>query len=109
MPLKRATVARKAAALRRFYGFLQDEGMRADDPSPALPRPGAERPLPKILDHRAVDALFAEIERRLGGVGGGGVPALRLAASSNCSTARACAPPNWCRCRGMRCRRTSPS
>jgi len=77
MPLKRATVARKAAALRRFYGFLQDEGMRADDPSPALPRPGAERPLPRILDHRAVDALFAEIERRLEG---GGVPALRLAA-----------------------------
>jgi integrase/recombinase XerD len=77
MPLKRATVARKAAALRRFYGFLQDEGMRADDPSPALPRPGAERPLPRILDHRAVDALFAEIERRLAK---GGVPALRLAA-----------------------------
>jgi integrase/recombinase XerD len=77
MPLKRATVARKAAALRRFYGFLQDEGMRADDPSPALPRPGAERPLPRILDHQAVDALFAEIERRLAE---GGMPALRLAA-----------------------------
>jgi integrase/recombinase XerD len=77
MPLKRATVARKAAALRRFYGFLQDEGMRADDPSPALPRPGAERPLPRILDHQAVGALFAEIERRLKE---GGVPALRLAA-----------------------------
>jgi integrase/recombinase XerD len=80
MPLKRATVARKAAALRRFYGFLQDEGIRTDDPSPALPRPGAERPLPRILDHRAVDALFAEIGRRLGADGGGGVPALRLAA-----------------------------
>jgi integrase/recombinase XerD len=77
MPLKRATVARKAAALRRFYGFLLDEGMRADDPSSALPRPGAERPLPRILDHEAVDALFAEIERRLAA---GGVPALRLAA-----------------------------
>jgi integrase/recombinase XerD len=64
LPLKRATVARKAAALRRFYGFLQDEGMRRDDPSAALPRPASERPLPKILDHRAVDALFAEIERR---------------------------------------------
>jgi integrase/recombinase XerD len=64
MPLKRATVARKAAALRRFYGFLHDEGMRADDPSAALPRPARERPLPRILDHRAVDALFAEIERR---------------------------------------------
>ena len=77
MPLKRATVARKAAALRRFYGFLHDEGMRADDPSAALPRPASERPLPKVLDHRAVDALFAEIERRKAE---GGTAALRLAA-----------------------------
>jgi integrase/recombinase XerD len=65
LPLKRATVARKAAALRRFFGFLHDEGMRADDPSAALPRPGGERPLPRILDHKAVDALFAELGRRL--------------------------------------------
>ncbi len=77
LPLSRATVARKAAALRRFYGFLQDEGFRADDPSAALPRPGAERPLPKILDHRAIDALFAEIDRRKRE---GRAPALRLAA-----------------------------
>lgn len=77
MPLKRATVARKAAALRRFFAFLQDEGFRTDDPSAALPRPGAERPLPKVLDHRSVDALFAEIERRKGE---GGTSALRLAA-----------------------------
>jgi len=77
MPLKRATVARKAAALRRFFAFLADEGMRADDPSPSLPRPARERPLPKILDHRAVDSLFAAVER---GRREGGVPALRLAA-----------------------------
>lgn len=77
LPLKRATVARKAAALRRFFAFLQDEGFRTDDPSAALPRPGTERPLPKILDHRSVDALFVEIDRRKGA---GGMPALRLAA-----------------------------
>jgi integrase/recombinase XerD len=64
LPLKRATVARKAAALRRFFGFLHDEGLRGDDPSAALPRPASERPLPKILDHESVDALFLEIERR---------------------------------------------
>jgi integrase/recombinase XerD len=62
--LKSATVARKAAALRRFFGFLHDEGMRGDDPSPALPRPAGGRSLPRILDHKAVDALFAEIDRR---------------------------------------------
>jgi len=64
MPLKRTTVARKAAALRRFFGFLADEGHRQDDPSAALPRPGSERRLPKVLDRSAVDALFAAIERR---------------------------------------------
>lgn len=77
MPLKRATVARKAAALRRFFAFQVDEGVRSDDPSAALPRPASERPLPRILDHRAVDALFAEIERRKAD---GGAAALRLAA-----------------------------
>jgi integrase/recombinase XerD len=77
-PLKRATVARKAAALRRFFAFLADEGLRGDDPSAALPRPGSERPLPKILDHASVDALFQEIERRKGG--GDDAAALRLSA-----------------------------
>jgi len=64
MPLQRSTVARKAAALRRFFAFLHDEGLRADDPSAALPRPAGARPLPKVLDHQAVDALFAELDRR---------------------------------------------
>jgi integrase/recombinase XerD len=64
MPLKRSTVARKSAALRRFFGFLHDEGFRSDDPSAALPRPSGGRPLPKVLGHEAVDALFAELERR---------------------------------------------
>jgi integrase/recombinase XerD len=64
MPLKRSTVARKAAALRRFFGFLFDEGLRPDDPSAALPRPASERALPKVLDHASVDALFREIEHR---------------------------------------------
>ena len=65
LPLARSTVARKSAALRRFYAFLADEGLRADDPSAALPRPTAVRPLPKILGHVDVDALFAEIARGL--------------------------------------------
>jgi integrase/recombinase XerD len=64
LPLKRSTVARKAAALRRFFGFLHDEGLRGDDPSAALPRPAGARPLPKILGHDAVGALFAELDRR---------------------------------------------
>ena len=57
-----STVARKASALRQFYGFLLDEGLREDDPSPALPRPATRRPLPKILSHGDVEALFAHAE-----------------------------------------------
>lgn len=63
LPLSRATVARKSAALRRFFGFLVDEGLRASDPSSALPRPGAARPLPRTLSHEEVDAIFAAIAR----------------------------------------------
>ena len=45
--LAKASVARKAACMRRFFGFLAEEGHRADDPSSHLPRPGASRGLPK--------------------------------------------------------------
>src|SRR3546814_3393883 len=62
--LSRATVSRKASALRRFFAFLADEGDRADDPSRALPRPTRERGLPKILSHKDVDALFEALERK---------------------------------------------
>ena len=57
-----SSLARKCSALRQFYAFLQDEGLREDDPSPALPRPRARRPLPKLLSHAEVDALFARVE-----------------------------------------------
>ncbi len=59
-----ATVARRSAALRRFFGFLFDEGFRSDDPSAALPRPRLERPLPRILDEREVIAIFESAEER---------------------------------------------
>jgi len=59
-----ATVARRSAALRRFYGFLMDDGLRADDPSAALPRPALERPLPRILDEGEVEGMFREVEDR---------------------------------------------
>jgi len=62
--LASSTVARRSAALRRFYGFLFDEGLRGDDPSSALPRPRLQRPLPKILDADEVEAMFAVAEDR---------------------------------------------
>ena len=63
--LARATVARKSAALRRFYGFLVDEKLRANDPGSALPRPGNGRGLPKTLSNADVEAIFAAIQARI--------------------------------------------
>ena len=59
-----STVARRSAALRRFFGFLVDEGLRSDDPSSALPRPRFERPLPRILDEEEVRRMFEAAEDR---------------------------------------------
>ncbi|URD62409.1 tyrosine-type recombinase/integrase [Sphingomonas sp. KRR8] len=64
MGLAPSTVSRRAAALRRFYGFLHDEGVRADDPSSSLPRPQLVRPLPRILEPHEVDAMFHAAEDR---------------------------------------------
>ena len=66
-----ATVARKASALRQFFGFALDEGWRSDDPSGALPNPRTRRPLPKVLSHQAVEALLerAELEASTGAPG----------------------------------------
>jgi len=62
--LAASTVARRSAALRRFYGFLVDDGLRKDDPSATLPRPRLERPLPRILDADEVQRMFEAAEDR---------------------------------------------
>ena len=63
-----SSVARKTSALRQFFGFAVDEGWRRDDPSGALPAPRARRPLPKVLSHADIGALFdrAEMEAAAG-------------------------------------------
>lgn len=60
--LSPSSLARKCSALRQFYGFLIDEGLRKDDPSPALPRPRTRRPLPRILSHEEVEAMLLRAE-----------------------------------------------
>ncbi len=60
--LARTSVARKASALRRFFGFLVAEGHRPDDPSRDLPRPSAARTLPKTLSNADVDRMFAVLD-----------------------------------------------
>lgn len=57
-----SSLARRCSALRQFYGFLIDEGLRGDDPSSALPRPRSRRPLPRLLSHDEIARLFARAE-----------------------------------------------
>ncbi|MEO7410878.1 MAG: tyrosine recombinase [Sphingomicrobium sp.] len=60
--LAASTLARRSAALRRFYGFLQEEGFRDDNPAAALARPRQLRPLPRILDTDDITAMFRAAE-----------------------------------------------
>jgi len=60
--LAASSLSRKCSALRQFYGFLADEGIRGDDPSAALPRPRGRRPLPRLLTHQEVEAFLARAE-----------------------------------------------
>ena len=62
--LAASTVARRSAALRRFYRFLLDDSLRSDDPSASLPQPTLQRPLPRVLDSSEVEALFEDAEQR---------------------------------------------
>lgn len=63
--LAASSVARKLSALRAFYAFLVEEGMRADNPASGLARPATRRPLPKVMSVADVDRLFAVIAERL--------------------------------------------
>ena len=63
--LANTSVARKSSALRRFFGFLEEEGLRKDNPSAALPKPAQVRGLPKILSKEEVDLMFAAIAAKL--------------------------------------------
>lgn len=57
-----SSLARRCSALRQFYGFLVDEGLRDDDPSGALPRPRTQRPLPRLLSRDEVERFLARAD-----------------------------------------------
>lgn len=61
--MKPATAARRLSALRQFFRFLAQEGIRSDDPSALLDAPKRGRPLPKLLSEDEVDRLLAEARR----------------------------------------------
>lgn len=59
-----STLSRKVSALRGFFTFLEEDGLRADNPALALIRPVTRRPLPKILTVAEVERLFVLAEER---------------------------------------------
>lgn len=73
-----ASLARKCSALRQFYAFAVDEGLRREDPSPGLPKPRTRRPLPRLLGHGEVDLLFFRAEEEAAGERPVGVRMLAL-------------------------------
>ncbi|WP_285021886.1 tyrosine recombinase [Novosphingobium sp. fls2-241-R2A-195] len=60
--LAASSLARRCSALRQFYGFLIDEGLRKDDPSGALPKGRVRRPLPRLLSHDEVERFLAQAD-----------------------------------------------
>ena len=56
--LSARTAARRLSALRQFFGFLQREGDRPDDPTEGLDGPKLPRALPRALREAEVEALI---------------------------------------------------
>ena len=54
----KATVARKAAALRCYFAFLAKRGMIASDPSRRLRAPAGGSRLPRVLEHSEIAELL---------------------------------------------------
>ncbi|MGB4862829.1 MAG: site-specific tyrosine recombinase XerD [Tepidiformaceae bacterium] len=61
---KDATVARKVAAVKSFYGFLSAEGMVDGDPTEQLKSPQVGKSLPRSLTVQEVDELLEQPARR---------------------------------------------
>lgn len=57
----RASLARKGAAIRRFFGVLHERDLVATDPTAHLDRPRAERHLPRVLRRDQVADLLAAV------------------------------------------------
>jgi integrase/recombinase XerD len=61
---KDATVARKVAAVKSFFGFLTAEGLIENDPTEHLKSPQVGKSLPRALSTREVDELLEQPARR---------------------------------------------
>jgi len=52
------TIARKVAAIRRYYAFLRQRGYVESDPAASLRAPAGAARLPRVLEHSEVAALL---------------------------------------------------
>ena len=59
-----ATVARKVAAVKSFFSFLQAEGILRKNPAESLNSPRVGKSLPKALSLREIDELLEQPARR---------------------------------------------
>ncbi len=58
----KSSIARKRSALKQYFAFLSDEGLRADNPADALKVAAAPRALPKVLSPEQVTALLNQAQ-----------------------------------------------
>jgi integrase/recombinase XerD len=63
--LARTTAARRLSAVKQFHGFLQSEGLAAENPAAIVEGPRAAKPLPKMLSDAEMIALLAACEDRV--------------------------------------------
>lgn len=60
--LAASTASRRTSSLKQFFRFMQQDGMRADDPAAMLATPKKARSLPKYLTEQEVEKLFDALE-----------------------------------------------
>jgi site-specific recombinase XerD len=82
----RATIARKAAALRAYFAWCRRRGLIAEDPSRRLSAPSGGGRLPKVLSPSEVDRLLAPADAgplrpKAGGSAAGSEDRARMEAS----------------------------
>lgn len=56
------SLAKGISALRSFFRFILEEGLRQDNPAMSLERPKPGRRLPRVMDQLDVDRLFESID-----------------------------------------------
>ena len=55
------TIARKISSYRQYFNFLQEEGVRDDNPTAKIPLPKQPKPLPKFLSAADIRTLLDSV------------------------------------------------